>query len=201
MTKSSGGRPRKDEGRDLRSTLLAHARELLDEGGPAALSMREVARRTGCSHQAPYHWFRNREAILAALIEEGFRELQAKMAAAHALVETRGVEAALEASGLTYVEFALSRPGVFRIMFRPDMCDPADYPELRQAAIDARNELTQLGKIADGGQVNEGKELLYWSLVHGLSCLFLDGSLGSDSECEQDPLELAREVISMSVRL
>ena len=55
-------------GRDLRSELLRTSRELLDESGPSALSMREVARRAGCTHQAPYHYFTNREAILAALV-------------------------------------------------------------------------------------------------------------------------------------
>ena len=67
MSKRGPGRPKADEARDLKADLLKTSREMLDEGGPSALSMREVARRTGCTHQAPYHHFENREAILAAL--------------------------------------------------------------------------------------------------------------------------------------
>ena len=69
MTTKTPGRPRTSETRDLRENLLRTSRELLDEGGPTALSMREVARRSGCTHQAPYHYFANREAILAALVQ------------------------------------------------------------------------------------------------------------------------------------
>ena len=61
------GRPKSDSARDLRRDLLLTSRQMLDEGGPTALSMREVARRTACTHQAPYHYFDNRESILAAL--------------------------------------------------------------------------------------------------------------------------------------
>ena len=42
----------------LREAILAISRNLLNEGGPASLSMREVARRASCTHQAPYHYFK-----------------------------------------------------------------------------------------------------------------------------------------------
>ena len=44
----------------LREAILTISRNLLNEGGPASLSMREVARRAGCTHQAPYHYFQGR---------------------------------------------------------------------------------------------------------------------------------------------
>ena len=75
MARREPGRSRASGAGGLRDDLLRISRELLDEGGPDALSMREVARRAGCTHQAPYHYFANREAILAALIEAGFHEL------------------------------------------------------------------------------------------------------------------------------
>src|SRR5438132_123766 len=52
---------------DLRSALLAAALTMLKRTGPGALSLREVARKAGVSHQAPYHHFANREQLLAAL--------------------------------------------------------------------------------------------------------------------------------------
>ena len=83
MTSETTGASGRHGGRDLRSELLRTSRELLDEAGPSALSMREVARRAGCTHQAPYHYFANREAILAALVCEGFDELADRLAVAH----------------------------------------------------------------------------------------------------------------------
>ena len=146
MTSETTGASGRRGGRDLRSELLRTSRELLDEAGPSALSMREVARRAGCTHQAPYHYFANREAILAALVCEGFDELADRLAVAHDGLGSADLHAVLVASGNAYVEFALRRPGVFRVMFRPDVCDPERFPEVVQAGQRARRELARLAK-------------------------------------------------------
>ena len=112
--------------------------------------MREAARRTGCTHQAPYHYFPNREAILAALVTEGFEELANRLSAAHDGLEARGLTATLETSANAYIEFALRNPGVFRIMFRPDMCDPENFPEVRRAGERARGERTRRAHLVQG---------------------------------------------------
>ncbi|HXY35018.1 MAG TPA: TetR/AcrR family transcriptional regulator [Planctomycetaceae bacterium] len=171
------GRPRADVARDLRSLLLKTSRELLDEAGPGALSMREVARRAGCTHQAPYHYFEDRESILAALVTEGFDELARRLAAANDLARTEGVRAALLASGSAYIDFALSHPGVFRIMFRPDVCDPRRFPSLQQAGARAHAELERLVQIVHGTQASATLGSIYWAHVHGLACLIIDGPL------------------------
>ena len=155
MTSETTGASGRHGGRDLRSELLRTSRELLDEAGPSALSMREVARRAGCTHQAPYHYFANREAILAALVCEGFDELADRLAVAHEGLGDADLHAVLVASGNAYVEFALRHPGVFRVMFRPDVCDPERFPEVVQAGERARHELARLAKamMGDGAQV------------------------------------------------
>ena len=60
---------------DLKYKILKASLDLLEEGDVSALSMREVARRAGVSHQAPYHYFADREAILAELVRDGFERL------------------------------------------------------------------------------------------------------------------------------
>ena len=150
MTTKTPGRPRTSETRDLRENLLRTSRELLDEGGPAALSMREVARRAGCTHQAPYHYFANREAILAALVEAGFDELANRLREARDKTGTEDLRAVVEASGNAYVEFALTNPGVFRVMFRRDMCDPARFPGVLAAGKRARDELGRFAQAITG---------------------------------------------------
>ena len=174
-TRDSNGQA--EEPRDLRAELLRTSRALLDESGPSALSMREVARLAGCTHQAPYHHFGNREGILAELVAQGFAELADRLAAAHDLAESRNARATLAASGDAYVGFALDNPGVFRIMFRPDMCDPAGFPAVREAVARARAELSRLARITHGDNASEEIETIYWAHVHGLACLLLDGAL------------------------
>ena len=148
--KKTLGRPKSELGRDLRSELLAASRRLLDEGGPAALSMREVARRTECTHQAPYHYFEERESILAALVCDGFNELAKALKSANKIATESAVRPAVIASAKAYVGFALSNPGAFRIMFRSDMCNPSKFPEVIEAGSRAQLELERLNTIIHG---------------------------------------------------
>ncbi|WP_309323808.1 TetR/AcrR family transcriptional regulator [Actinomyces stomatis] len=197
MTSEPTGASGRRGGRDLRSELLQTSRQLLDESGPSALSMREVARRAGCTHQAPYHYFANREAILAALVCEGFDELADMLAAAHEGLGNADLHAILVASGNAYVEFALRHPGVFRVMFRPDVCDPERFPEVVQAGERARHELARLARamMGDGAQLEV--EVLIWSGVHGLASLLLDGPLVGEFGSMEERIDFARGVVGL----
>ena len=194
MTPRAPGRPRKSGTRDLREDLLRISRELLDEGGPAALSMREVARRAGCTHQAPYHYFTNREAILAALIEAGFGELANRLREARDKVGTEDLGTVVEASGNAYVEFALTNPGVFRIMFRRDMCDPAGFPGVQAASRRTYDELGRLARINFGERAIREHEVALWAGVHGLAVLLLDGLMADELPTLEARLAYARRV-------
>ena len=198
MTSEPTGASGRRGGRDLRSELLRTSRELLDESGPSALSMREVARRAGCTHQAPYHYFANREAILAALVREGFDELADRLASAHEGLGGADLREVLTASANAYVEFALRHPGVFRVMFRPDVCDPESFPEVVEAGERARHELARLARavIGDGAQLEA--EVLIWSGVHGLASLLLDGPLAGAFSSVQDRIDFARGVVGLA---
>jgi transcriptional regulator, TetR family len=198
MTSESTGSSGRRGGRDLRSELLRTSRQLLDESGPGALSMREVARRAGCTHQAPYHYFANREAILAALVHEGFDELADRLASAHEGLESTDLRAILTASGNAYVEFALRHPGVFRVMFRPDVCDPERFPEVVQAGGRARGELARLVKVVLGDDAPLEVEVLFWSGVHGLASLLLDGPLAGEFTSVEERIDFARGVVGLT---
>ena len=67
---------------DLREQVLAASLELIEEQGVAALSLREVARRAGVSHQAPYHHFGSKDALVAELVARGFTGLSEMLEAA-----------------------------------------------------------------------------------------------------------------------
>src|SRR3989454_10072010 len=92
--------------RDLRTALLREAGKRLEKKGIAALSLRELARRAGVSHNAPYRHFPDRDSLLAALAAEGFEML------GDALEKRPRRE-----MGEAYVEFAFAHPERFRLLF------------------------------------------------------------------------------------
>ena len=106
---------------DVRTSILEASIALMNEGGLGALSMREVARRAGVSHQAPYHYFTDREAILAELAGDGFDRLYDYMVSAIGLARPKMGDKN-RAMGEAYIRFALNNPEVFRLMFRVEMC-------------------------------------------------------------------------------
>ena len=170
----------------LRETILRISRDLLNEGGPSSLSMREVARRAGCTHQAPYHYFQGREAILVALVEEGYRDLERALREARETSEGRAPQDATRAAGHAYLACALANPGVFRIMFRSDMYDAGAHPGLHAASLAARSQLRSLATLAYGTD-DPRAEVTLWAYIHGLATLVLDGppALGAGEEAQR----------------
>ncbi|MBV9511686.1 MAG: helix-turn-helix transcriptional regulator, partial [Caulobacteraceae bacterium] len=57
---------------DLRSALIAAAREALETAAPETVSLKALAARLGVSQPAPYRHFESREALLAAVAADGF---------------------------------------------------------------------------------------------------------------------------------
>jgi AcrR family transcriptional regulator len=138
--------------------------------------MREVARRAGVTHQAPYHHFEDREAILAELLTGGFTMLADRLARANDGAARHGTRRTLLDSGRAYVGFAMEQSGRFRIMFRPDLCDPARFTAAAQAGARAYGELMRLVSIVHGAP-DETLASLHWSLVHGLASLMVDSGM------------------------
>jgi AcrR family transcriptional regulator len=157
---------------DLRPALLAAARRMLERDGPAALSLREVARRAGVSHNAPYRHFADRAALLAAVAAEGFDTLAARMheAAAKAAPERR-----LSAIGAAYVRFALDAPNLFRLMFG-GLVRGADHADL--AAAGARAYAVLAG-AAKSEKPSPTRAVAAWATVHGLAHLLLEGQIAA----------------------
>jgi len=162
---------------DLRARILAASAELVDTEGLAALSMREVARRAGVTHQAPYHHFADRESILAELVGAGFAELADRLQRAVDRSLPRGARAVVAAAGHAYVGFALDRPGRFRVMFRPEVVDHCRFPAAQAAGERAFGQLLRMVALVHG-EATLPLASMHWAQVHGLASLLLDGGLG-----------------------
>jgi AcrR family transcriptional regulator len=166
---------------DLKAQVLEASVGLIAEKGLAGLSMREVARRAGVSHQAPYHYFDDRPAIVAALVETGFLRLAERMEDA---AKAGPASHRLDRVGKAYVAFALEEPVYFRLMFRPELTDLKRFPSAGAAGARALAVLQHLVAERLGPRVGQAKKgamvSLHWSLVHGLATLLLDGPLGAE---------------------
>ena len=165
---------------DLRPVLLEASLALIDESGIGALSLREVARKAGVSHNAPYHHFKDRGSLLAALVEAGFATLARQMVAGRAAAPD--ARARLEACGLAYIRFALASPARFKLMFRPELTGPDAAAAVAESSTPALDTLTaaiveaQAGGLAPAGDPKP-LVLTCWAAVHGLASLLLDGPL------------------------
>lgn len=164
---------------NLREALLQGAVRVIAELGPAAFTLREVARRAGVSHNAPYRHFRDKDALLAAVAAQGFRELTRAMREAGER-QSNALDK-LKQSGLAYVAFAVRRPEHFTVMFEAPVCANKD-PEYLQASTEAFNTLVaHIKDCQKGGQLPAGNTLertLYaWAVVHGIAKLAIAGRL------------------------
>lgn len=159
---------------DLRRALVEEGTRLLNEKGLTGLSLRELARRLAVSPMAPYRHYPNKDSLLAAIATEGFHELTAQLKAVDGK-EDKGRSPLLQA-GITYVQFALRQPALFRLMFMPQWRNTT-YPTLEEAQTQAFTALLQYTAKAPGADQNKQSAYGCWSLVHGLALLHLDGLL------------------------
>jgi AcrR family transcriptional regulator len=166
---------------DLRRALLDAALSLVSEHGIAALTLREVARRVGVTHAAPYHHFATRDTLLDALAHEGFMALD--VACARAASGVSEPTERLFAVGQTYVDYARAHPEQLQIMFRRQPGAAVD-PEHQATRLRAYGHLhdavvaCQAISAAPPGDPYQ-VALAAWSLVHGFAKLWVEGPISS----------------------
>jgi AcrR family transcriptional regulator len=159
---------------DLRAALVLAGMELLEESGEAELSLRAVARRTGVSPAAPYRHYTDREALVSAIAAVGYRELAERLATAHPSPST---PEQLASVAIAYVQFALERPALFRIMFG-EPCD-RDNAERVAATAAVSAYVRSIAQRTFPQADSEALATAIWALVHGLAFLYLDGKLAA----------------------
>lgn len=166
---------------DLREACIAEATAIIELRGIESLSLREVARRLGVSHQAPYRHFPSRDHVLAEVIRRSFAEFAAAL---NAPPRTDNVGADALAMGMAYVQFALSRPLQYRLIFGGALPDPERHAEMLNGARAAfgvlQNLLTRIfterGQPFDQEAVNR-EALFIWSSLHGIVSLMRSDAL------------------------
>ena len=169
------GRAEPKAGHDLREACLAEALVIISSAGVEKLSMREVARRIGVSHQAPYRHFASRDHVLAEIVRRAFADFAQALRAS---AQTDDPVADSLAMGFAYVQFALAEPLKYRLMFGGTLPDPVDHPDMMRGARDAFDVLRQAlirlftarGQPSDRETIDR-EALFVWSSLHGLVSL------------------------------
>lgn len=160
---------------NLRSALLDAAMEMVEAG--EQFSLRAVARRAKVSQTAPYRHFSDREALESALAVRGFHELGNELSLDGSPATS---EETLIEFGVIYVNFALTHPGLFKLMFGQECDRENDERVLASGHLHALLAGSLRGIFPHADHDNLATAL--WALVHGLAFLHLDGKLPSHSD-------------------
>jgi len=161
--------------------ILAVARDLLDREGPAAVAMRPVAERVGITPMAIYRHYADRESLLNAIANEGFRELAERVVA---LRLTGDVERRLLQIGDVFLESAIKSPHLYHLMFLAPREGARQYPKDFTAgrsptfnpSVRVLEEAMRAGELRADDPVEIAFELS--AISHGLIVLYLGGRVG-----------------------
>jgi AcrR family transcriptional regulator len=182
----------------FRERLIEAAERLFAEKGPDAVTMRQLAAELGVSPMTPYRYFKDKDAILAAVRASGFSRFADAMQAAY---DSEAEPVALSrAVGRAYVKFVTEHPDAYRLMF--DLAQPgeADYPELVEASRRSREmQVAHARAMIGAGLIKGDPEMvahMLWSALHGALVLQLAGKLSPNI----DPRELRTATFNAILR-
>lgn len=169
----------------FRDRLCDVAEHLFATQGADAVTMRQLAAALGVSPMTPYRYFKDKDAILAAVRARAFdrhAETLERAYAAHAGEPDVRARAILDA----YVGFALGRPEAYRLMFDIHQPTQADYPDLVRAGARSRATMTlQLRDAIETGRLEGDPDQIghmFWAAIHGPLMLHLSGMLSPDQD-------------------
>ena len=166
---------------DLRNSLVSIGTDLLNTKGMTSISLREIARTAGVGHNAPYRHFRNKQQLLEAIAEAGFRKLVARNTRLE-LEYAQDPEAQLFESAMHIVFMASEQANLFQLMFggylKPQDCEG----ELKEAADQAIQSLIRI--ICNGQKQNKFIQgdpvklaLSAMSMIQGTAMMVSSGKL------------------------
>jgi AcrR family transcriptional regulator len=175
-----------DDIAEFRERLCAAASRLFAQSGTDGVTMRALAEAMGISPMKPYHYFRDKEAILAAAAERAFTRFAAALENADKV--GRNPREGGSAIRQAYVRFAVSEPDCYRIMFELPHPEPEKYPALKAAMARAK-EITRrsMDGLIAAGLVQGDPELLgnvFWCALHGPVSAYIAGKLDSREQLD-----------------
>jgi AcrR family transcriptional regulator len=174
--------------------LVEAATDLLEEGGVSAVTLREVGRRSGVSHNAPYKHFADKEQLLAAVAA---RYLSRQYDASRRVRRGRSGLEFVKVMLHSRVRYALAHPELFKLTYGPWR---QGSDELGRAADGARSFLVAAVTTAqENGELPSGDPdrltALLLALTHGAADLALSGHLARDGKGHASPADLVDDLL------
>ena len=175
------------EVQDFREKLCEAAAHIFAAKGREGFTMRELAAQVGVSPMTPYRYFKDKDAILAAVRARAFDAFAAALERGFAAPGNAAAKA--NAAGASYIRFAFDNPESYRLMFEINQ-DDSRYPDLLRAAERARATLTRhIHPLIEAGLLHGNPVVIghvFWAALHGAVMLQLANKL--TPECDFDTL-------------
>ena len=176
-------RERRDlEKQELRQNILAAAAELFLEQGHENFSLRRVAERIGYAPSTIYNYFDNKDDLLFTVVDEAYLGFKKQFIAAS--VNTTEPLERLIALGETYLEFGLSHPVHYQLIFmrrsdyllRPRQGEEQPRVMVLQVLHQAVKEIIEGSSLTFSGNLDninhtEAYVNMFWAWMHGIVSL------------------------------
>ena len=178
---------------NLKEALVETGLQILEESGPAGLSLRTCAARIGISHTAPKNHFGSMNGLLSAIAARGYDQLAQWMRRGLAAGSSRQDKRKAAFEG--YVGFAVAHPHLFELMFSRSRTNVGD-PALKASASACFDILREVSlnldwDKADASDAELRAQIMSWSVVHGFAQLLLAGRLTKDGMTPLGILDIA----------
>lgn len=176
---------------DLRSSLLSAATDLLKESGIEGLSLRKLADKVGVSRTAPYHHFKDKNALLCAIAEEGFRHWRE---IAERIFDQADLSAREKYRQFVhgYIHYAATNPELYDLMFgRTIWKQNAATDALKNVAYPSfQYQVSMTRKWQEQGLMPANADPLRlaqvtWGTMHGIARLLIDGIYADASHIDE----------------
>ncbi len=166
---------------DLENALIRAGVEILSKEGIEGLSLRKVAKRVGVSYAAPYAHFKDRQALIAAISTEGFKQLYNALDAAISAYPTNPKQQ-LKKGACAYIQFAMDNTDIFKIMFSGVLEKERDYPSFVEISHKTFARVVDVVRACQEADIlpSAPAELMavsVWGQVHGIISLVLEGQV------------------------
>ena len=166
---------------DLKNALIKAGVEILAKDGVSGLSLRKVAMKAGVSHAAPYAHFADKQALIAAISTEGFRQLYERVSGVAEKYQNQPEKQLVEVAW-AYVQFAMDDPDRFKVMFSGVLEKEKEYPDF---VTESQRNFQLVKMIVEvnqaSGRLRSGDSALValsaWGIIHGFIMLMLEGQI------------------------
>ena len=178
---------------DLRKAALDQALQHINRTRDVSFTLRELAAALGVSSTALYRHFDSKLALLAAVAEEGYRELLRRFETDQKAGDLPALEV-MASRGRAYVLFAMDYPAHFRVMFLPQLRMEGEFPALWELRQQVYGRLEQALSLLERDGLLSGANLrdialTSWATVHGLASLLVDGQVKVEAGAQMKDMQ------------